>query len=629
MKDIIICKHYNYSMLSKNININYIRSQKMKRKTVMMVGVLFSLMFCLSLSGCNKTSQDSQNVTTEDTNSQKKADDGVIRKDLTSVEVATLMGNGINLGNTMEAYGRADLGTKADVNAYETYWGAPTTTQEMVSAMAAEGFNTLRIPIAWTNMMDYENDDYTIDEAYLNRVEEIINYARNAGMYVIINDHWDGSWWGMFGDADLRVREKAMKIYTSMWTQIAERYQDYSDYLIFESANEELGYRLNDDWKSNNAEAPSGVLSTEECFAEVNRINQTFVDLVRGTGGNNAERFLLIAGYGTEISNTTNEKFIMPTDTAKEKLLISVHFYDPSGYCIQDSLPSWGSKQNYDDMTATLKKMADFTVNGYGVVIGEWGVLIEGETQLKKDSMKYYEYFLDNCDYFGFAPILWDAWSIFNREEGKIQYPEVTAIIKAHSLTEESKLSTNEIKAQAKADMKAAAESATEAPGARDDQAIAWLMYNSSDWNVMYCSDNKYDPTLKTDGIVTTDVEILGEGTYTVSLDFTQTANKNANSVVFSAIGIANGELLYPGYIIQIDEVLVNGVPYALTGIPYTTSDDQKCTRVNLYNAWVTEIPAEARTLDGDTSNISPTVLDPETLGLVENISVTFTYVAK
>ena len=165
----------------------------------------------------------------------------MIRKDLTSVEVATLMGNGINLGNTMEAYGRADLGTKADVNAYETYWGAPTTTQEMVSAMAAEGFNTLRIPIAWTNMMDYENDDYTIDEAYLNRVEEIINYARNAGMYVIINDHWDGSWWGMFGDADLKVREKAMKIYTSMWTQIAERYQDYSDYLIFESANEELG----------------------------------------------------------------------------------------------------------------------------------------------------------------------------------------------------------------------------------------------------------------------------------------------------------------------------------------------------------------------------------------------------
>lgn len=598
----------------------------MKNIKVVKYCMLLFTMISLLLIGCGKASKQSPETDTPGTTPSKSTDDGTIRKDLTSVEVVDLMGNGINLGNTMEAFGRVSLGTEADVNSYETSWGAPVTTQEMVTAMHDAGFTTLRIPIAWTNMMDYESGDYTIDEAYFNRVEEIINYARNAGMYVIINDHWDGSWWGMFGDKDPAVREQAMDIYKSMWTQIAERYIEYSDYLVFESANEELGFRLNDDWRSNDSQPQSGVLTDKECYNEVNKINQAFVDTIRATGGNNTERFLLIAGFGTDIANTTNDKFVMPTDSAEKKLIVSVHYYDPSGYCIQDSLPTWGSKQNYMDMTETLEKMTKFTDAGYGVIIGEWGVLIEGKTELKANTLEYYEYFLDNCDYYGYAPMLWDAWSIFNRTEGKIQYDDIASIINVHSYQSQNSKSTDEIKTAAKADIDSAIATATEAPGAAEDEAIAWLMYNSSDWNVMYCSDNKYDPTSKTEGIVATDVEILGEGQYTVSLDFTQTANKSANSVVFSAISIANGETLYPGYIITVDEVLVNGAPYELTGTPFTTSDDKISTRLNLYNGWVSAIPAEARTIDGATSNVSPTVIDPETLGIVETISVTFTY---
>ncbi|WP_310604473.1 cellulase family glycosylhydrolase [Anaerosporobacter sp.] len=282
-----------------------------------------------------------------------------IRESLTALEVTKLMGNGINLGNTMEAYGKMYLGITAEVSAYETLWGMPVTTQEMISAMKAAGFDTLRIPVAWTNVMDYENGNYTIREDYLNRVEEIIKYAFNEDMYVIVNDHWDGGWWGMFGSATQSTRDAAMELYTSMWTQIANRYKEYSDYLIFESGNEELGSRLND------TDAPltadSGTLSVDECYEMANQINQKFVEIIRSTGGNNAKRFLLIAGYNTDITRTCDDRFVMPTDTASNKLLISVHYYNPDGYTFNSSLSSWGTKSDFETQNMYMNNMTKFT----------------------------------------------------------------------------------------------------------------------------------------------------------------------------------------------------------------------------------------------------------------------------
>lgn len=135
------------------------------------------------------TESVAQEAVTETVEPMVTGDDGTIREDLTAIEVSKLMGNGINLGNTMEAYGHIDLGTTAEVSAYETYWGQPVTTQEMINGMKECGFDSIRIPIAWTNAMDFESGDYTIGEAYLDRIDEIITYARNASMYVIINDH--------------------------------------------------------------------------------------------------------------------------------------------------------------------------------------------------------------------------------------------------------------------------------------------------------------------------------------------------------------------------------------------------------------------------------------------------------
>jgi endoglucanase len=587
----------------------------MRKKLLQRVaaGVL-SAALLLSVTACGG---GSSNVAT--------SDDGSIRKDLTAVELVKLMGNGINLGNTMEAYGRVSYGTTGTVTDYETFWGQPETTQEMISGMKAAGFDTLRIPVAWTNMMNYEDGDYTIDEAYLDRVEEIMNYALNEDMYVIINDHWDGGWWGMFGSADELTREAAMELYTTMWTQIANRYKRYSDRVIFESANEELGNRLND----TDIAEDSGSLSEDECYEELLRINQAFVDTVRGTGGNNAQRFLLIAGYNTDIDMTVDDRYQMPTDTADSKLLISVHYYEPDGYCINTSLDYWGSKTDYETMNENLAKMAKFTEQGYGVVIGEYGVLLQdGERELKENAYAYYENLLDNCDLYGYAPILWDTNGTYNKSFQTIIDKSVAELYQTRSYANEAVKSEDDIKSEAQARMEDAVANAQEPYRLPDDEAMAWIMYNSSDWSTLYSVGDVYSPDSKSGGVVATDVEITGEGTYTVALDFTGVDGGYANSTVFSALAIGNGETLFPGYIIDIQEIKINGEVYEPVAKGYTTTDDGLCTRVNLYNAWVTQIPDDIRTIDGDTSDVSASILDADTLGNVETIEITFDYVA-
>ena len=197
-------------------------------------------------------------------------DNNVSGNDLTATEVIRLMGNGINLGNTLEAYNhKSYVDSGVNPTSFETLWGQPVTTRDMIDDMKALGFDTLRIPVAWTNGINYESGDYTIDERLMNRVDEVVNYALDADMYVILNDHWDGSWWGMFGSGDEAVREKGMALYKSIWTQLCEHFSDYSYKLIFESANEELGDRLND----GEVTGTDGVLSEDECYETTNRIN--------------------------------------------------------------------------------------------------------------------------------------------------------------------------------------------------------------------------------------------------------------------------------------------------------------------------------------------------------------------
>ena len=545
-------------------------------------------------------------------------------KDLNAIEVTELMGNGINLGNTMEAYGRATYGVGADTSKYETTWGQPVTTQEMVNGMKAAGFDTLRVPVAWTNAMNYEDGDYTINQSYLDRVGEIIDYAINADMFVIVNDHWDGGWWGMFGSATEVTRNAAMDMYIEMWTQIAKEYGDRSYKLIFESGNEELGNRLND----KDVCADSGSLSEDECYATANKINQAFVDTIRSTGGNNADRFLLIAGINTNIANTCDARFQMPTDTVEDKLLLSVHYYDPSNYCIFTSVEDWGTKQEYQYMNDTLAMLKQFTEQGVGVVIGEWGVLFEGDG-VKNNRTAYMENYLDNCDLYGYCPVLWDCNNLYNRYNCAV-IDEYKDFFTVRTYEAQSATPKADLQAKAQADIAAATEAAPEAEALAADEAVAWIMYTSSDWGTSYSVGDIYTPGSATAGLVATDVPVTGEGSYTVALDFTGTAGGYANGVTFCAVDIGNGELLFPGYVMNITSVKINGEEVKMNGLAFTTSDDGTCTRVNLYNAWVTAIPEEGRTMMGKANSYcTPCPIDQAAFGEVKTIEVTFNYVKK
>ncbi|MBQ8826349.1 MAG: cellulase family glycosylhydrolase [Oscillospiraceae bacterium] len=545
---------------------------------------------------------------------------------LTSLEVISLMGNGINLGNTLEAYNHQGYVGGLDPTTFETSWGQPKTTPEIIQGMKDAGFDTLRIPVAWTNGMNFESGDYTIDERLMNRVEEVVNYALDADMYVIINDHWDGGWWGMFGSADMEVREKGMELYKSMWSQIGERFRNYSYKLIFESANEELGDRLND----KEITGSKGVLNQNECYEKLYEINSEFVKLIRSTGGKNADRFLLIAGYNTDITMTCDERYKMPEDTAKDKLLLSVHYYTPWDYCGTEAINHWGSPDDFEEQNTLLEMLSKFNEQGYGVVIGEYAVQTTGAT--KPDTDKFYNNFLDNCDYYEFCPVLWDCSTLYKRHSLKMSDENLAEIFDTRRLANEKGKTSEEIKLSAKERIEAAYKKAEDEMMAEieilpsDDKAAAWIMFQSADWNVAYSVGDGYDPTNMTIGIKASNVEVTGEGTYTVGLDFTELGG--VYGTAFSALGIYNGETLFPGYTADITSIEINGEPYETAGDEYTTSDDGKCTRVNLYNQWVTKVPEDARTADGNISNCSAQIMPLGNSDKINTLTVTFTYIA-
>ena len=588
---------------------------------------LFSLMLAvLMLIPCVGSAEEAEAV-----------DNGVMREGLTALEATRLMGNGINLGNTLEACDN-NVGIKTNTPlSYETHWGQPKTTQAMIDGMKAAGFDTIRIPVAWmTNATHLYEGDYTIDADYMDRVEEVVRYARKAGMYVIINDHWDGGWYGMFGSESAETRALAMEAYKGMWQQIAERFRDYSDYLIFESANEELGGRFDENSPLYCSDSVVTYLTDDERYALTNEINQTFVDVVRATGGNNATRFLLIAGYSTDINQTCDDRFQMPKDTVDSKLMVSVHYYDPWSYCGASSAVSatkWGKVSDYEYLDQQLAKMTKFTEAGYGVVIGEYGALPCSDG-LKDNTLAYHTAFLDTCTKYNLTNCLWDCSGLYKRVSQTFADDDILAMYQEKRQANEEGQDYADVQAAAAAEAAAAAAEAPvtflqDAVVVDDQTALAWIMWNDGSWALTHSVGDTYNADSISEGLVATNAIITGEGKYTVGLDFTGTAQGYSASVAFAAIGISNGEALYPNYLVNIKEVRINGEIYRLKGRAYTTSDDGVCTRVNLYNEWVTSVPKTARLPGGNLAGATPTPINRNdaVIAEIKTIEIDFEYV--
>ncbi len=343
-------------------------------------------------------------------------DDGVMRKNFTAMDYAKEMGVGLNLGNTMEAFwenlsnktsGASVIGEDKPNN-YETCWGAIVTTKECIDGMAAAGFNTVRIPVYWGNMME-DDGEFQVNTEYLARVQEIVDYCRDAGLYVVINMH--------HYDAYLiqnHEKEKVLEAVETIWTQVADYFKGYSDYLIFEGFNEALG------------SVPEGqTLSEDEIYNYVNEMNQTFVDAVRKTGGNNKKRILIASGYWTNIDNTTKDSFLMPKDSVEDRMMVSVHYIDNA--CYWTNRVGGDYWMEYSTNQCELLKEA-FTSRNIPVFVGET-TSIYGTERIERraneetnESSECLSTILNMAVDYGFVPVLWDVHSEFySRTEYKIK----------------------------------------------------------------------------------------------------------------------------------------------------------------------------------------------------------------
>ncbi|MDE6004711.1 MAG: cellulase family glycosylhydrolase [Oscillospiraceae bacterium] len=332
------------------------------------------------------------------------ADSGNTMRDMSTMEIVNDMGIGINLGNTFEACGDwiAQWGD-GTTSSYETAWGSPVVTQELIQGYANAGFDSLRIPVAWSNMMA-DDGNYQINSEYMTRVNEVVDWALDAGLYVIVNLHWDYGWLEEVPTNYNMCIEK----YTAIWTQVADNFKDYGDYLIFESQNEELGWSsLWNQWAGNDGK--------EESYQYVNAINQKFVDIIRNSGGNNPERHLLISGYNTGIDTTCDALFKMPNDPAS-RCAVSVHYYSPATFAILEedadwgkASSTWGTEQEYADLNSQMDLLkTTFVDNGIPVIIGEYGCPKKNK---EEESVRRFLTSVCECALSrgGICPVLWDV----------------------------------------------------------------------------------------------------------------------------------------------------------------------------------------------------------------------------
>ncbi len=328
-----------------------------------------------------------------------------------------------NMGNTLDAFSDQKMSNHLDT---ETYWQHVKVTEETIKNIHAGGFETIRIPISWHNHLD---EDYTIKTDWMDRVQEIVDYAINDGMHVIINIHHDNEeQLGCFYP-DSAHYDRSEHFITRIWEQVAERFADYDEKLIFESMNEPRLTGTNYEWWLD--PTSDQCLDAVDC---INRLNQTFVNVVRASGGNNATRYLLCPGYCASPDGAMNEHFKLPEDPANH-VMVEVHAYTPYAFALEDgSDNTFDSSNPYD--TAEISDLmthlySAFIKQGIAVVVDEFGARDKNNLQDRVDYATYYIAagrarcitcgWWDNGNFSGSGEI----FPIYNRAQETWEYPEI------------------------------------------------------------------------------------------------------------------------------------------------------------------------------------------------------------
>ena len=356
-------------------------------------------------------------------------------EDLNQSQIVEAMGPGWNLGNQLESV--------TDNVPEETNWGNPVITEKLIQSVKAAGFKSIRIPVSYFAKID-DDKDYTIDSKWLDRVQEVVDYCIKNDLYAVINIHGDGyntidgSWLLCNGKNQTEIKKK----YKKVWKQIAERFKNYDEHLLFESMNEEFDGSYSE--------------PNKEYYQNINDYNQIFVDTVRKTGDNNTKRWLIIPGWNTNIDYTAGDYgFKLPTDQYRDKsidkeeqrIMISVHYYSPWDFCGGENgvITQWGNEADDPSKTSTtcdetyMKNQLNlmkttFADKGYPVFIGEYGSI--GKTSYDSENEYYRAYFARKlCQLSrknGCIPMYWDngyngvhGFGLFDRTTCEITQPVI------------------------------------------------------------------------------------------------------------------------------------------------------------------------------------------------------------
>ncbi|MBS9461057.1 glycoside hydrolase family 5 protein [Flagellimonas sp. 389] len=386
----------------------------MKNFTLAFV-VLFHIISCGSESGSITIVPREEGVQeqpvnenpSEESGAASEFDDGVMRN-LSSVEIVAEMKTGWNLGNSLDAEGPD-----------ETFWGNPATTQAMIDEVSNRGFNTLRVPVTW-RFHQGDAPSYTIEESWFDRVEEVVNYGRANNMYVIINVHHDDPWIIPTYEKGDEVKDRLSKL----WTQIANRFKNYSDYLIFETLNEPRFENSPEEWTG-------GTLEGRDM---VNQYHQVSLDAIRATGGNNSLRQIMISTYAASTLSLAMDALIVPNDD--QRTIISLHSYFPFPFTLEGTDSTWGTDEDKAQLGAEMDRIkAKFTDNGKAVVLGEWA---SGNQSNLDDRIAHATFYAQAAAERGFSSVWWDngnsnvsndGLAIFNRQNLTWPFGEIADII--------------------------------------------------------------------------------------------------------------------------------------------------------------------------------------------------------
>ena len=587
---------------------------------------LTGLTACAGNSGSTADSTaPNADCTANDTTSTKPAGSDVISLDT----IAETLGAGWNYGNTLEAI--------SDGKVSETAWGNPAASQEVIDLVAAQGFKTVRVPVSYFDKIDDANG-YTIDAAWLDRVEEVVGYCYNDGLNVIINVHGDGynsipgGWLLCNGDDQDTIKAK----YEAVWKQIAEKFKDYDEHLIFESMNEEFDGEYHDPVK--------------EYYENINAYNQIFVDTVRASGGENAHRWLLVPGWNTDITYTVGDYgFVLPKDdknsAGEGRLLVSVHYYNPWDYAGDESYRVfvWGQKgqalvdggavgranmANYGD-EAQLEELfgklkSKFVDNGVPVIIGEYGCIDKTPAnqglaaEINANRAYFDAYIAGTAASMGMIPVYWDngyngpkGFGLIDRNKVEVTQPEIIEAI-VNAVKDKKPMEPGETNLEL-----AEVEKPDEVHAYIGVQTKVYTFRNSVSDDTYGLESGHFDTLIKwedTDGdgkddITDTgaafaDAAITQDGTYTVSVSgYDFAADSDGLNMLFVSTDFPyNGKLRIKDFVLTLD-----GVDTPIDK-PIITADDKGNAYFEIVNIYNEMAPNPTFDMPHDSISISFTL---------------------